>query len=458
MRLYDVRCPECGGTRKAMERSMVLMCEYCGAYIGLSRDMESSLDMSRRVMQYVRSPTDEWTRYNELSVIVSQGPGDLDREAFRAVLTEYYSLYAMLYPEYVPARGRDAIRDWLREAVAGMLLVAYDPDVKRAFQAYTAMLGHVQGMRQSPVQWARGTLDAAERYYSALTGHPDCPQGVFVQSPRHYARKALESSLAGLVNMMGPERIDLVRKEVLGMEADKKSAALCPECAAPLPPGRHVACPFCGTALLVETEDEWVTQNAALFAHVLDSATDMTADGAVMTALGFIVSALGQGVEVPADRAAAFLRKTVPWAAPDRIMGQAGHLFSGSHAPYLGTLGAALAGWSPSGSPPTFGKKEPAAADPGSAWSRELLRMWQQGGAKQSHASGQDRAMALLSNCLYPFHVGGACTPQQALEFIGCSNHGCSTDDLRRALSLMKSAYGSDPRILGFLQEMEKGL
>lgn len=84
--------------------------------------------------------------------------------------------------------------------------------------------------------------------------------------------------------------------------------------------------------------------------------------------------------------------------------------------------------------------------------------MWQQGGAGRNHASGQDRAMALISNCLYPFHVGGACTPQQALEFIGRSDHGCSAADLHQALSLMKSAYGSDPRILGFLKELEKGL
>jgi len=150
--------------------------------------------------------------------------------------------------------------------------------------------------------------------------------------------------------------------------------------------------------------------------------------------------------------------KAVPWATSEQILGQARHLFSGSYARFLHTLGEALAGWTPSGSPPAFGKKEPAAADPKAHWAEEMLRMWKQGGARQRYAGGLDEAMAILSNCLYPFHVGGACTADQALDFIRHSGHACSAGDLRQALALTKSAYGSDPRILGFLQELETGI
>ena len=31
MKVLDFKCPECGGTRKAPEMALMLICEYCGA-------------------------------------------------------------------------------------------------------------------------------------------------------------------------------------------------------------------------------------------------------------------------------------------------------------------------------------------------------------------------------------------------------------------------------------------
>ncbi|MFH1436738.1 MAG: hypothetical protein ABIJ56_13605 [Pseudomonadota bacterium] len=102
MNVRDVRCPECGATRKAMDRALVLMCEYCGAFMGLDTGVETRLEIGRRAMEHLRNPTRASVRFNELAGALRQAAAAGSRAEWKTIAQEYYALYAVLYPENLP--------------------------------------------------------------------------------------------------------------------------------------------------------------------------------------------------------------------------------------------------------------------------------------------------------------------------------------------------------------------
>jgi predicted RNA-binding Zn-ribbon protein involved in translation (DUF1610 family) len=456
MKVMDFKCPECGGTRKAPERALMLICEYCGATIGFDQDARTVMDMSRRVMDYVRNPSREWVRFQELALELQKARDGKDRQTYKVLIPEYYSLYSVLYPDYVPVKGREAVREWLRQTVVSDELNWFDPGVSAALKAYTGAMGDQEMMRRDPVQWARRVMETSTTYYKTVAGHPDCPQGVYTISPGRYARKTLEATLPSMLTLLGEENVNKIKTEVLGEKQVKKDLSACPECAAPLPPGERFKCPFCGTVLVVQRDDAWVTQHAATFDHAVETSGNMNPETAVSTALAFFITGLQADPAFPGERAVAFLRRTVPWASRELILKQASYLFERS--PFLQVLSRHLAAWSPSGAQPAFGSRARGAADPDALWTQELVKLWKQSQAGKRSETPQQEALGLIVMALYPFHIGGACTVEHALGFFAAVDRGCSDRDLAEAIGLLRSGYASDRGISEFLDVLESRL
>jgi len=453
MKVIDFKCPECGGTRKAPERALMLICEYCGVYVGFDQDARTAMDMSRRVMGYVRNPSREWVRFQELGTELQKARDEKDRETYRMLIPEYYSLYSVLYPDYVPVKGRQAVREWLRQTVVSDELNWFDPGVSAALKAYTGAMGDQGIMRSDPVQWARRVIETSAAYYKIMIEHPECPPGVYTVSPREYARRALEAALPSMLTLLGEENVGRIRTEVLGERQVKQDPSVCPECSASLPPGERFKCPFCGTVLVVQKDDAWVAQHVPYFEHAVETSGDMTPEKAVSSALAFFITGLQADPAFRGEMAVAFLRRTVPWASRELILRQATYLFERS--PFLAVLARHLETWSPSGAKPSFGSKARGPADPGALWTQELLKLWNQSEAGKKFESPQQEAMSLIVVALYPFHIGGACTVDHALGFFAEVGRRCSDRDLAEAIVLLRPGYASDRGIDEFLAALE---
>lgn len=348
MSAREIRCPDCGATRKVLDDAMMLVCEYCGAFIGVSTSIQSRMAAGRKAIEMFQNPTEASRRFMDLAQRMPAAQQSGDREAFRTIAQEYYSLYAVLYPENVVGQGQEAIAGWVRDAVTTGELNYFDPQVKPRFDGYTGAIAAMTTGGGDPVQAGGAALEASRRYYQALLGHPQCPQGLAGKNPQKLAAQMLETSLTGMTSVMGQEAIEKIRSRVLGQSADD-SSSVCPECGAPLEEISGDHCPYCGSVLVRKDSDPWVTEQVALFEQVKASSPQFNQDTALFTAVGFIYNAVRVDPAFPADRAVRFLKQVVPWATPARIMEKARLTLAAEGSHFLGPLQQALASSGPQG-------------------------------------------------------------------------------------------------------------
>jgi hypothetical protein len=212
MNTVDIHCPECDAAHTVLEGSIVLICEACGARMGIQAGSRSQ----GKAVAHVPNVEKELARFNELKQMLQDAREQGELENFKVTAAEYYSLFAIHFPKNVPARSRDEVKQWLRESVIADELNNFDPDVKHAFDTYARAMGDMELMEDDPVLWARKILEAATRYYRTLIEHPDCPGEAFNLPPETYARKALAPYLTSMVNMLGEDAVKSIQKEVLG--------------------------------------------------------------------------------------------------------------------------------------------------------------------------------------------------------------------------------------------------
>jgi hypothetical protein len=211
MSTVDIQCPECKAAHAVLEQAIVLICEACGARMGIAAGSGSGA----KAVAHVPNMEKELARFNELKQMLQDAREQGELENFRVAAAEYYSLFAIHFPKNVPARKRDEVKQWLRESVIADELNNFDPDVKHAFDTYTRAMGDMELMEEDPILWARKILEAATRYYKTLIEHPDSPGEVFNLPPETYARKALGPYLSSMVNMLGEDAVKGLQKEVL---------------------------------------------------------------------------------------------------------------------------------------------------------------------------------------------------------------------------------------------------
>jgi DNA-directed RNA polymerase subunit RPC12/RpoP len=341
--IREIRCPECGATRKALENALMLVCEYCGAFIGLDEGMDSRVDMARRAAELARNPTETSRRFNEVAGQMASAAQSGDPDAWRTIAREYYSLQAVLYPDTVPAGGREGVRDWINDAVTVGELNHFDPSVRPLFEQYSSGFGGL-GTSSDPVAAARRLLDVCTAYNRALQDHPRCPGKMVGRDPRRLAITTIKSSLVGMSGMMGPDAVERIKSDVLGLSESASDA--CPECGAPLERDAGGRCAYCGSRLHVAAGDPWVEEQAMLFKQVAAASPAFTPDIAVSTAVGFVYTTLQNDPSLPAERAVRFFEKVLPRSSPEAIRARARQMLAGRDE-FLASLDAAFASWSP---------------------------------------------------------------------------------------------------------------
>jgi len=214
MNTVDIHCPECDAAHTVLDRAIVLVCEACGARMGIQAGARSPA----QAVVHVPDAEKELTRFNELKQMLQDAREEGELGDFKVAAAEYYSLFAIHFPNNVPARSRDEVKQWLRESVIADELNNFDPDVKHAFDTYTRSMSDMELMEEDPVLWARKILEAATRYYRTLIEHPDSPEEAFNLPPETYARKALGPYLSSMVSMLGEDAVKRIQKEVLGAQ------------------------------------------------------------------------------------------------------------------------------------------------------------------------------------------------------------------------------------------------
>lgn len=212
MDTVEIHCPECDAAHRVLDKAIVLICEACGARMGIQPGASSPA----RAVIHAPAAERELARFNELKQMLHDAREEGEIENFRVAAAEYYSLFAIHFPKNVPARSREEVKQWLRESVIADELNTFDPDVKHAFDTYTRSMGDMELMEEDPILWARTILEAATRYYRTLIEHPDSPGEVFNLPPETYARKALGPYLGSMVNMLGEDAVKRIQQEVLG--------------------------------------------------------------------------------------------------------------------------------------------------------------------------------------------------------------------------------------------------
>lgn len=339
--VQEIRCPACGATHKATENTLLVICEYCGAFVGLDDGIESRVDMTRRAADLARNPTEASVRFNELCGQMTEAAGKGDREQWRALAQEYYSLQAVLYPESVPARGREAVRDWIRDATSMGELNHFDPSVKHLFDEYSRGFRNLHSS-PTPVQEAHHLLEVCMDYNRAIQTHPHCPSGMAGQDPRRLAVDTIKSSLKGMSGVMGPETVERIKTEVLGL--GDEGGSTCPECGAPLTTADGDRCPYCGSRLEIGPDDLWVHEQTMLFEQVRAATPSFSEDMALNTAMGLILNTVQRDGSLLAARAVHFLQNVIPGTDGSAIESRARQMLGG-HPEFLDALREALSSW-----------------------------------------------------------------------------------------------------------------
>ena len=142
MKTIEIQCPECKATHTVLDRAIVLICEACGARMGIPEGTGSRA----KAVAHAPSAEKELARFNDLKQMLQDAREEGELENFKVAAAEYYSLFAIHFPRNVPARNKDEVKQWLRESVIADELNNFDPDVKHAFDTYTRAMGDMELM------------------------------------------------------------------------------------------------------------------------------------------------------------------------------------------------------------------------------------------------------------------------------------------------------------------------
>jgi DNA-directed RNA polymerase subunit RPC12/RpoP len=493
----QVKCPQCGAPKEALDDSVLVICDYCGSFVSLETGQYFRGDGLARLQQKsidrLINPSAADARKLKVQHRMSEAQKADDRAAYRAAAQEYTALLAVTDPESVGGKISDPQerKAWAAKTAKAQELMVFDPAVKAVYAQYTEILQKLY-KSEEPVADARRMMEVARNYYATLNAHPDYP---FAESGStdSLVRSMVRSAIASMESFLGKGVARRIYTEVLGDKESTDGTFSCENCGAPLTAAEMegACCPYCGGVIRVEQEDPWLSN---LLATWRASAAMLPNDEALASgAINHPLASYWVNGQVPtAADAYAFLRRAVGWLPQALLQKQLRTLkMAYSEEPPLSALlealEAKLAHWTPSDKPqPSAQPAAPggprgvedaagttaaggedaagtaaaggedaagtaaAGADP---WVEQTVSMWQH---VKTSISADNLEMSLLSQALGPFYLGGQIRAAQAKMFFEKAEPGYSSRKMKKAISLMKSAAGSNPAMADFLKRLAK--
>jgi hypothetical protein len=438
-----------------------VLCVHCGALLaqagdGLWRDTAVLDRHEEGVLQMVR-PSMAQARLTSLSFALAQAQAPDDRERWRLLAEEQLVLMAVVHPGHVAPLPREprARASFVRDALALQEIATFDPNVRGLMSAYGSSCGDLT-KASDPVAVARAMLEAARAYYRALASHADLPPGALREGPEHHARELVRSGIAGYASLVGAGVIERIRTEVLGDAQIGAGRVQCPKCGAPLEAEDLTRCRHCGAVTRVDTRDAWTEARLALW-HVtlaeLVRRKDLDGPGPVIAAIGSFLYT--QAADVPAEQAAAFLARAIPWVTTADLaagLDILSHGAAGGQLELLGRLRRATASWAPDPSkrpvppPAVVDFDAPTEADE-AAWVESALALW-------SYRKGT--LLDLLGQALVAIHIAATMekpagvSPLAAMTFFERASPGFDRTAMLVELRKLQPGYDSHPRVAVF--------
>jgi len=452
-------CPTCAAAGETDGKALVVMCRYCGSFVGIDPGAVYAGDgfavTGRRLL--CGNGTIEAARAQERLTTIWQdlagAATSSDREGWRRLSFEYHSLLAICHPELVPTdtAGR---RDWLVSAVAFAELGAFEPAVAAAMRRYNELASTLQGAAD-PVAVARTMLAAAVDYFRTALSHPEFPPGVATEGADHHAREMVRQSVASLAMVLGEVVVGTIRHDLLG-DDDVAGPVRCRNCGATVD---RFPCPHCGGAASVEADDPWLTQTLAIFRVSLD---ELAARGAldgqepVLGALAYVFVPRQSGGMLSPALAAEFVRRAVPWVTHEHLAAgietyRSMYEPGSDDARFLDELIAALEPWQPNPSrrpaPPAPVNASATEAGPDDPWVVQALALWKLGMGTVPGVG----ADAVVSFCLAPFFHDAPISVSQGRHFIAQAAPTIPPAEVARAAASFRTGFDDGLPVASFL-------
>ncbi len=340
----QIKCKKCGAPKDALDDAIVVLCDFCGAYVTIETDQffepETVEQRTREALRRALNPTKTEQRWTALAEQMQQTKEAGDRGAWRATAEEFYALQPLVDPSFIPEdrRAGQALRGWIKETIAVAELCNFDPELSAAEKrAADTLSGLYSGA--DPVETARAYLDARIECNRLLFDHPDYPQQMDRPDPAESARDTVRTALTGLGTMIPADAMRTIQVELLGA-TEAGADTTCANCGAPIDSTTIEGgqCPFCGGRVSVSAEDPQVEALLSSFAAVKASLQDDSL--LAMTAINLALSPALMGGEPPAaDTVFRYLQQAIchlPAGHIQQALGQLEHMKSVN--PKLGEL------------------------------------------------------------------------------------------------------------------------
>jgi len=270
----QIKCKKCGAPKEALDDAIVVMCDYCGAYVSVETDQlyepESLAQRAKEGLRRALNPTRTEKRWQELAEKMRQAGEAGDRKGWRAAAEEFNALQPLVDPSMIPEDKRkgEGLRKWIKDTVAVSELCTFDPAISAAEKRAAGVLSGLYTGADA-LETARRYIEARTECNRLLQGHPDYPQDMDRPDPTQLARDTLRSALKGMGSMIPSDTLRSIRLELLG-EKQGGEGSTCANCGASISPetiesGR---CPFCGGRVAVSSDDPQLEALVANFSAV----------------------------------------------------------------------------------------------------------------------------------------------------------------------------------------------
>jgi DNA-directed RNA polymerase subunit RPC12/RpoP len=472
--IREFPCPHCGAPRETLDDAQVVFCGYCGAVVDLDTERvfrgPALADLRDSQIVSLIRPSRAEARKSVLGAAMTRAAGERDRRVWRAAAREFFILVALTDPSFCAPEPsvENGFTTWLREILIGAERAAFHetggPDPGPFSRACSRM-----GREGNSVKIARDMLKEAEIYCRALAPGTRGNTETSPLPPHVLARQMVRSAVEGLETFLGPVAVERIYIEVLGdRDGGAPAEVTCSGCGAILATEDVVEgkapCVHCGSVVRVDS-DPWLSSTLALWETTY---RDLARRGktrtteVVISALATSMNPLWLGGKIEWEDGLRFLREAIPWVEKGvieegiRIYASA---FVGDEAKtrFLEGLLDGLASWNPSGKPPEVDPlplPPPSEASAGeSPWVNQAVAHWELA-SKSGGPIAPELEVRLLGASLVPFHLGGAISVGEALEFYGRAEPGHDRSKLAQTARTFIQGFPEGSPLAAFLEEL----
>ena len=473
MLVRQVKCRQCGAPLDVLPETLLLMCEYCGSFIGLDTERifspDAIVEAHRKVLSALVSPSRLQARSMQLAVAMERAKEEGDRRAYAALAQESAAIFMAINPDRAP-RDPEALTRQVKQMAKTMELVAFDDEIARLKAVVDSATGALTRLsRESTIEAVRRLLVANEAFYQALFVHPDYPaEGQ--EDPGRLAAEATRLAVESVAGILPPGTVEHVLETLFDAQSQKGEQVSCSNCGAAVDVGeleRTGRCPYCGGLIRVWTESFWLTRLKGTW-EVTRQSTKR--EHHAMAALQIL---LGTGEAPSADDMVAFLQWSVPYVSRSELGDSVRLLMQtyGDSDPELvrtlRALESRLVDWTPTAHEPPHPTPSAASSVPDTPppsptgdlsedpWVIQTGILW----TKSKPTILPDKLEAsLVSMALNPFYLGATTTVAQALEFFRQAEPNYSRKRMMEYVELLLSARQDEGPLSAFLEELLSAL